>query len=354
MAKKKSTSAKKKTRTKKKQTSRSPNKIILVALLLVIVGSLVFYGLYKTNQFVEKSISTNKDTSTKSTKKNNSTNNLSNNFAKSQNKKTKKQSKFDPNDINAKDKLEESNTINENIPKYSNSDAYYYTSNFDFGWPAYDKSDAIVEHQYYTFSYNEKTEQPNWVAYLLTKKNLDNAQFKRKNDFRIDPSVNTQSAALSDYKKSGYDRGHLAPAADFSWNKEALSQTFYMSNMSPQQPGFNRGIWKRLEEKIRSWAKSNQKIYVVTGPIIKGISKKIGTNKVSVPSHYYKAILDIQEPGIKAIGFVIKHKKSDNNIMNFAISIDDLEKQTGLDFFPNIPDELEKKIESNLDKNLWK
>lgn len=349
MAQKKKAPAKKKSTPKKKKPDGSSSKIGYIILLLIIVGGLVVYGLYQTQQFAEGSTITKT-----SSKKEGIKNNSSSSSGNSQKKETTKKRKFDKQDIKAKDELVESSSTNENLPDYSSTDAYYYTNSFDFGWPEYNRSEAIVEHQHYAFSYNEKTEQPNWVAYTLTKKNLDNAQYKRKDDFRSDPDVSTESASVNDYKKSGYDRGHLAPAADFTWDKDALSESFFMSNMSPQEPSFNRGIWKKLEEQVRNWARANHKIYVVTGPITKGISKKIGANKVAVPSHYYKVILDIQEPQIKAIGFVLKNKKSSDEIMSFAISVDEVEKQTGLDFFPGIPDDLEDQVESTLDKTLWK
>jgi endonuclease G len=353
MAKKKASPTRKKAATKKKKSNDSSNKSVFLILLLIIAAGLVIYGLKETDQFSGSNIFT-KNTPVKVDKSAKSTANTKVDKSEPTEVEEEEKSKaFDSNDISAKDNLVESSSTNDNLPDYSNADQYYYTKSFDFNWPAYGQSDAIVEHQYYTFSYNEKTEQPIWVAYTLSKKNLDNAQFKRKDDFRSDPDVSSQSAALADYKGSGYDRGHLAPAADFTWDKEALSETFYMSNMSPQDPGFNRGIWKKLEGKVRGWAKSNHQIHIVTGPIFKSMSKKIGDNKVAVPSHYYKVILDIQEPEIKGIAFVLRNKKNLDDIMKYAISIDKLEEQTGIDFFPSIPDDLENKIERKIDKSLW-
>ena len=160
-----------------------------------------------------------------------------------------KREKFEENKINAQNGAVETVETNKNLPVYSEDDNYYYSSSFDFTWPAYSQKDAIVEHEYYTLRYNEKTEQADWVAYTLKKVNLDNSKFKRTDNFREDPDVKTKSATLADYKGSGYDRGHLAPAADFAWTKNGMSESFYMSNMSPQQPDFNRGIWKKLEER---------------------------------------------------------------------------------------------------------
>jgi endonuclease G len=107
----------------------------------------------------------------------------------------------------------------------------------------------IITHKYYTLSYSENDEQPYWVAYLLTS-SMVNGNTKRTEDFRKDPLVSTGSAELSDYRRSDYDRGHLCPAGDMTINSEAMSETFYLSNMSPQAPSFNRGIWQQLEAKV--------------------------------------------------------------------------------------------------------
>ncbi|MCZ6703711.1 MAG: DNA/RNA non-specific endonuclease, partial [Ignavibacteria bacterium] len=136
----------------------------------------------------------------------------------------------------------------------------------------------MVVHREYSLSYNETHEQAEWVAYVLT---ADEVRMKceRTNDFREDGSVSTGSAGLADYRGSGYDRGHLSPAAD---NKAdcpvAMSESFYMSNMSPQKPGFNRGIWRKLESKVRDWAAKYGEIYVATGPVFWDIIEKIGAN----------------------------------------------------------------------------
>ncbi|MEQ8415432.1 MAG: DNA/RNA non-specific endonuclease [Imperialibacter sp.] len=233
-------------------------------------------------------------------------------------------------------------------------DHYYYTTSFDFAWPAYSQDDLIVEHEGYTLAYDEDIEQPKWVAYRLTAENISKNAAQRKDNFRSDNDVRTESATLADYKGSGYDRGHLAPAADFSWSQSAMDGTFFLSNMSPQDPSFNRGIWKQLEEKVRDWGMRDKELFVVVGPIVEGGAKKIGKNKVAVPQKFYKIVLDISEPELKAIGFVMENKASTLGIMEYTVTIDSIEKITGLDFFPMIPDELEKKLESTINKNLWK
>ena len=213
-------------------------------------------------------------------------------------------------------------------------------------------SDQIVRHSNYTLNYSEKHEQAEWVAYTLSSSDVYGS-VGRTNDFRADPKVKTGSASLPDYKGSGYDRGHLAPAGDMKSTYTAMSESFYMSNMSPQKAGFNRGIWKKLEGNVRNWASDNGEIYVVTGPILSGSYPSIGSNQVSIPNYYYKVILDYKEPEIKGIGFVLPHQKSSSSIQSFAVTIDEVERKTGIDFFHALPDDVEEQIESNLAIDKW-
>lgn len=229
----------------------------------------------------------------------------------------------------------------------------YFTKAFDFMWPAYQADQAIIERPYYTIRYSEEHEQAIWVAYKLVADSLAQNKFKRKDDFRKDPRVRTGSAELVDYKGSEYDCGHLAPAADFSYDEFALSQSFYISNMSPQAPSFNRGIWKKLEDKVRDWALENSEIYIVTGPVLNKKLETIGKNEVSIPEYYYKIILDISKPEVKAIAFLMKNEKSSESLYSFVVTIDRIESITNLDFFPTMPDELENQLESNTFTSKW-
>ena len=223
----------------------------------------------------------------------------------------------------------------------------------DLELPLVSEGETIVAHTKYTLSYDEGHEQARWVAYQLTRDELYGS-FDRKDNFRPDPSIPTESASLSDYRGSGYDRGHLIPAADLSWSEEAMDDSFYMSNMSPQDPQFNRGIWGSLEATVRNFADTEGAIYVVTGPVLTdGPYKTIGKNEVSVPNYYYKAILDYTEPEIKAIGFLLPNKESKASLESFATTIDELEKVTNLDFFPKLPDVQEASLESTFITKDW-
>ena len=221
--------------------------------------------------------------------------------------------------------------------------------------PAPIEGEQIIRHTGYTLSYNEEAEQPSYVAYELTRAEVLNTKTEREDDFRADPMVLTGSAELDDYRKSGYDRGHMAPAADFRWSEEAMSDTFYLSNMSPQDPSFNRGIWADLEAAVRVMAYENNTVYVVTGPVLTdGPYETIGENEVAVPNEYYKVVLDYEEPEVKAIGFILPNEGSNEPLAAFAVTVDAVEKATGLDFFSKVPEEEQDRLERTISVKAWK
>lgn len=213
-------------------------------------------------------------------------------------------------------------------------------------------TEKIITHTGYSLLYNEDYEQASWVAYELTKEET-NKIFERTNKFIPDTKVNTGTANDKDYSGSGYDRGHLAPASDMGWSLTAMSESFYYSNMSPQAPSFNRGVWKKLEELVRFWAVENGAIYIATGPVLRSGLQTIGANKVSVPNYFYKVVLDYSEPEIKGIGFIIPNNGSSEPLQHFAVSIDSVEKFAGIDFFPMLPDNQELEIEKSTCLKCW-
>lgn len=218
--------------------------------------------------------------------------------------------------------------------------------------PASSKDDQLIHHIGYTLSYVEQAEQAEWVAYVLTSAEVSGS-YKRSDHFVEDPLVKTGSASSRDYKGSGLDRGHLAPAADMKWSSRAMEESFYFSNMSPQEPSFNRGIWKRLEEQVRNWAISFDSICVVTGPILTGSLETIGYNEVAVPAYYYKVVLAQTPHGLSAIGFLLPNKGSSEELNAFAVTVDQVEKVSGIDFFYQAEDADETKIEATIQWNDW-
>lgn len=210
----------------------------------------------------------------------------------------------------------------------------------------------VVRHTWFVLSYDEDHEQAEWVAYEITRERLNENWAARPNTFRPDPDVRTESATPRDYNGSGYDRGHLAPAADMAFDETAIDETFLMSNMSPQVQAFNAGVWRELEECARDWGRKFKRIYVATGPVLTRTPLgSIGFSKVTVPAAFYKVLYAPEQH--KAIGFILPNELSAKPVMDFACSIDEVEKITNLDFFPHILKGLDEELEGSLDKDAW-
>jgi endonuclease G len=213
-------------------------------------------------------------------------------------------------------------------------------------------TNQIIQHTYYTLSYNEEYEQAEWVAYELKKENLKNNDFKRPY-FIEDNKVSTGSADWRNYKKSGYDKGHLVPAADMEFNQYSYNDTFLTSNISPQDHDFNAGIWNRLEQKVRFWAEKYNGVYVVTGGVLEPSLQTIGKDHVAVPKEFYKIILYRSGSNYKMIAFLMPNKASNKALFDYAVPVDLIEKKTGIDFFPALDDAIENKLERAVNMQPW-
>lgn len=222
--------------------------------------------------------------------------------------------------------------------------------NFDFLPTSSTKQ--IVKHHYYTLSYNEAHEQAEWVAYELKKDYIKNNNFKRP-FFIEDDKVKTGSADWRNYKNSNYDKGHLCPAGDMEFALDAYNETFFTSNISPQVRNFNNGVWNRLEQKVRYWAVKHDGIYVITGGVLESSLSKIGKENVSVPKFFYKILLDNSGENLKMIGFLIPNSESDKPLYTFVVSVDYIEKVTGINFFPKLNDNIENQLEKRNDYKNW-
>lgn len=213
-------------------------------------------------------------------------------------------------------------------------------------------SGEIVHHNGYSLSYSERHEQAEWVAYELKKQHLSNTHFDRPY-FEIDKAVKTGAASWKNYKKSGYDRGHLCPAGDRRYSREAHDETFLTSNISPQEHGFNSGIWNTLEQKVRYWAKKYDGVFVVTGGVLESDLKTIGSEEVAVPNQFYKVVLDYNSGNPKMLAFLMPHENSSRPLYEFVVSVDTIEDLTGIDFFPELDDAIENKIEASNNYKQW-
>lgn len=213
-------------------------------------------------------------------------------------------------------------------------------------------TNQIVKHDYFTLSYNEKYEQAEWVAYELKKSYVRSSNFERPY-FIEDPKVKTGSADWRNYKKSGYDKGHLCPAGDMEFAINAYNDTFFTSNISPQLHDFNGGVWNRLEQKVRYWATKYDGVYVITAGVFQPNLKTIGKEKVLVPNYFYKILLDNSNGQYKMIAFLVPNAKSNKPLYEFVVSVDRIEKMTGIDFFPKLDDKTENNLEKNSDYKAW-
>ena len=234
------------------------------------------------------------------------------------------------------------------LPAFQNT-----TAQTNWSWPALLSGEKFTKHLAYSVSYNYKHMQANWVAYELPLSHTLGAA-ERESRFVVDPIINPKTARTEDYTKSGFDRGHLAPAADMKFSAQAMTESFYTSNISPQRPGLNRGIWKKLEEKIRDWAPASHPLFIVTGPVLTdALDQTIGRyNQISVPKRFFKVLLDTAQPA-RAIGFVFQNQGSEMPLSSFALPIDAVERITGRDFFPQLDDEHEGQLEKTIDLRRW-
>ena len=207
----------------------------------------------------------------------------------------------------------------------------------------------VVEHTYYSLSYLEEHEQAEWVHYKLNSSMLT-GQIPRKKNYTLDQKVSTGSAKTSDYTNSGFDRGHLVPAADMKMDFTSVKEAAYMSNISPQKPKFNQGVWKKLEENARDLAKKTE-LYITTGGVLSSVDlKKIGKNNLSVPDQFYKIIYDTKNQ--KMFAYLMPNKKIDSR-EKYVVTVDSIETLTGIDFYHQLDDELENKLESIKNNLLW-
>lgn len=233
--------------------------------------------------------------------------------------------------------------------------------------PTIGLDEELILHSAMALVYDEHHEQAKWVAHIITA-DVASGNIGRSNDFRVDPKIKTGSTVEEDYFLKelqsdgtftydgyGFDRGHLAPSADFRWSAEALSESYYYSNMSPQRPDFNRISWALLEDMLRDYSTRHQdtELYVITGPILhEGLPVvERSVNKLTIPEFYYKIALN--KSNEHAIAFLMPNTLCEYPIEYYAVSIDSIESLTGIDFFPALDDGLEKRLEASTDVSPW-
>lgn len=205
----------------------------------------------------------------------------------------------------------------------------------------------------FTISFNPETRQPNYVAWELLGSETEGGQ-ERTDLFSPDPAAK-ESATPDDYRYSGYDRGHMAPAGDMKWNARAMEESFLMTNICPQDAALNRGAWKKLEEKCRAKALADSAVIVVCGPIFDTPQPRmrIGNSGVAVPDRFFKVILSPYTDPVQAIGFIMPNDEVKGGMQPCAVSVDEVERITGYDFFSALPDSIENAAEASCNFNRW-
>ena len=209
-----------------------------------------------------------------------------------------------------------------------------------------EKQGQIIQRTGYTLAYDAKNKTPQWVAWELTDKETRGKE-EHTNDFQPDPEVIGTKVVTYDYSGSGYDRGHMAPAGDMKWSKQAMQESFYMTNICPQDHNLNTEDWNDLEMKSREWARRYGKVHIVCGPIYKGIRNEyIGEHRVKVPDAFFKVILIDDARKSYALGFLFENKAGERPLKEYLVSVDEIERITGMDFFSVLPDNLEDRLEA--------
>lgn len=211
---------------------------------------------------------------------------------------------------------------------------------------------VIKEYTGFTVCFNPSWHVPNYVVWELTADEAEGNE-PRNSKFRTDPDV-LNCPTLDDYRNSGFDRGHMAPAGDMKWSRDAMADSHYLTNMCPQDHSINSGRWSTLESKCRQWAKRDSAIIIITGPVLSDeITRTIGASRVAVPERFFKVLLSPYTNPIRAIGFIVPNYPTPDGIEQMATSVDRIEEITGFDFFSSLPDDIENEVESKADFRDW-
>lgn len=213
--------------------------------------------------------------------------------------------------------------------------------------------EQMLTRKAYVVSYNRRNLQPNYVAWMLTADHTFGTVKRPGSAFREDKQVAEPRATLSDYRNSGYARGHICPAGDNKWDEQAMRESFLLTNMCPQNPKLNSGDWNEIENACRQWAKKWKKVWIVSGPVfLKQRHETIGANKIPVPEAFFKVVLRLGDHPA-GIAFICRNTEGNRKKDQYVNSIDQVERITGYDFFYQLPDDVEQQVESRADIAAW-
>lgn len=246
--------------------------------------------------------------------------------------------------------------VNGEVPEYTGHEADEAPDRLEIPASPENLKGQILQYTGHALSYNSNTRLPNWVAYELTREEMQGTN-PREDNFARDPKARGPQADRDDYRNSGWDRGHMASAGDMKWDTKAMDDTYYFTNICPQNHELNTGDWRILEEKCRYWAKKYGSVYIVCGPIITdNVHGRLGANKVVIPDKFFKVLLTKKNGEWQGTGFIFHNPpKRDSRIsgkppvnlplQSYLVTIDEVEEATGLDFFHLLPDSVENKVE---------
>ena len=220
--------------------------------------------------------------------------------------------------------------------------------------PAIRKSDVVLVYNGFVVNYNTQRLIPNWVAYELTAEEVA-GDVPRAKGFSMDLDYKDRQAMREDYSNSGWDKGHMAPSADMKWSQSAMSESFYLTNVCPQNHELNGKDWQTLEKYVRDWAVQYGKVWVVCGPYVKeNLYGTIGERKVMVPDGFFKAVLRQDGRNYKSIAFVFENNGNRQPIRSSVTSVNEVEALLGYDLFTNLNDWIEDRVESQANWEEWK
>ncbi|MGM9868843.1 MAG: DNA/RNA non-specific endonuclease [Sodaliphilus sp.] len=215
------------------------------------------------------------------------------------------------------------------------------------------EADTALHFRAFTVHFNSARHLPNYVCYRLTHRHTTDSEQRRRLAFFSCEGVKG-CPTLADYQQSGYDRGHMAPAADFLHDSIALAQTYALVNICPQTNALNSGAWRQLEEKVREWVQRDSLLIVWAGPIFDSHGATIGqTTKMQVPSHYFKVVLAPCGKPASAIAFILPNDEPKASLAQYAVSVQEVERRTGIRFFTTLPPQEQQRLKSATNDNEW-
>lgn len=214
-------------------------------------------------------------------------------------------------------------------------------------------SNKDIDYEGFHVAFNPKKHEPNYAAWILSEDRIDGPYSRKDVSFMPDNAVKG-CASLADYRSSGYDRGHMVPAADMKWSKQAMADCHLLTNMCPQDNKLNSGAWATVEKNTRKWVQKHGTLVIVAGPVLTDkLSKKIGKSKIPVPERFFKVIIAPDAYPPLGIGFIMPNGYVEGGAQSTVVSIDQVEAITGFDFFSALPDDIENEVESQNSLRIW-